>query len=173
MPVRPVVKQSIPYFTADNAIHFRLAGTLISLEDADGRVLDLLKLLDGRHEQDAIWRELSVRYPDLTPDDVRDAICDLDENGLIQDSSDTGEDFDAAAKERWSRNLGFFETYASLAISKYEFQRRIRDAKIAVLGIGGRHPSGTRSGRNRLHRHEAGGLRHRGVVQPEPPGALR
>jgi molybdopterin/thiamine biosynthesis adenylyltransferase len=137
MPVCPVLKQSIPYFTVDNAIHFRLAGTLITLEDADGRVLELLKLLDGRHEQDAIWQELSARYPDVTPDDVSAAICDLDDNGLIQDASDTGDDFDVDARERWSRNLGFFETYASLSISKYEFQRRIRDAKIAVLGIGG------------------------------------
>ena len=137
MPPRPVLKQSVPYFTADDAIHFRLAGTLTSLEDPDGKVLALLKLLDGTREPDLICRELIARYPDLTADDVRAAIADLDESRLIQDASDIGSDFDTDARERWSRNFGFFETYACLDTSTYEFQRRIRDTKIAVLGLGG------------------------------------
>lgn len=134
---RPMTKRSVPYFTADNAVHFRVSGTLTSLEDPDGRVLALLRLMDGQREPGAIWRELHAAYQDVTRDDVDEAIADLDESGLIQDGSDTGEDFDAGAKERWSCNLGFFETYASLAVSKYEYQRRIRDTKVAVLGIGG------------------------------------
>src|SRR6266567_791149 len=90
MPSRPVLKQSVPFFTAEGAIHFRLAGTLTSLEDPDGRVLALLTLLDGTRELDDICRELQARYPDLTSDDVREAIADLDESRLIQDASDTG-----------------------------------------------------------------------------------
>lgn len=137
MPSRPTLKRSIPYFTADGGIHFRLAGDLISLEDPDGRVLALLELLDGTREAADVYRELSPRYPDLSLGDVQSAIADLDESRLIQDSSDTGSDFDADGHERWSRNFGFFETYASLDTSTYDFQRRIRDTKIAVLGIGG------------------------------------
>lgn len=137
MPFRPVLKQSVPYFTADDAVHFRFSGTLISLEDPDGRVLALLKLLDGRHEPDEVWRELREQYPDVTPAGVQEALADLDEDGLIQDASDTGSDFGAESLDRWSRNMGFFETYATLGTSKYDFQRRIRDTKIAVLGVGG------------------------------------
>jgi molybdopterin/thiamine biosynthesis adenylyltransferase len=137
MSFRPAVKQSVPYFTTSGEVHFRFSGTLISLEDPDGRVLALLKLLDGRHDPDEIWRELRERYPDVTLADVRQALADLDEDRLIQDASDTGSDFNAAERERWSRNMGFFETYASLSTSAYEFQRRIRDTKIAVLGLGG------------------------------------
>ncbi len=117
MPSRPMLKRSIPYFTADDAIHFRLAGNLISLEDPDGKVLALLKLLDGTREPAEICLELQARYPDLTAGDVREAIADLDESRLIQDSGDVGQDFDADAHERWSRNFGFFETYASLDTS--------------------------------------------------------
>jgi hypothetical protein len=110
---------------------------MTSLEDPDGRVLALLKLLDGLRGLDNVWRDLNLLYPDITCDDVRIAIEELDDSGLIQDAGDTGSDFDAAAHERWARNLGFFETYASLATSKYEFQRRIRDTRVAVLGVGG------------------------------------
>ena len=39
--------------------------------------------------------------------------------------------------ERWKRNIGFFETYANLAGNKYALQERIRDAKVALLGLGG------------------------------------
>jgi molybdopterin/thiamine biosynthesis adenylyltransferase len=135
--LRPALKVSIPYFVADEAVHFRDSGTLISLEDPDGRVLALLRLIDGSRDSDAIWRDLLAEFPDVTAEDVSQAIRDLDESGLIQDASDTGRDFDVASAERWAPNFGFFETYASMSVSKYEFQRRIRDCKIAVLGVGG------------------------------------
>jgi len=134
---RPVLKQSVPYVLFEEGIHFRCGGVLTSLEDPDGRVLALLRLLDGHREPEMVWRDLHAHYPDVTLDDVRDAIADLDESGLIQDATDTGGDFDADEMERWDRNFGFWETYASTAVSKYEFQRRIRDCKIAVLGLGG------------------------------------
>ncbi|NJC73103.1 hypothetical protein HC031_25790 [Planosporangium thailandense] len=133
----PALKTSIPYFIADGAAHFRLSGELTSLEDPDGRVGTLLSLLDGTRTVDEIHRDLSATYPDITPADVAEAVRDLDETGLLQDADDRGDDFGEAARARWSNNLGFFETYASLTTSKYEFQRRLRDAKVAVLGVGG------------------------------------
>lgn len=135
--LQPMLKVSIPYFVANDSVHFRLAGQLTSLEDSHGRVLALLKLLDGTRAPDVIWRALSAQFPDVAERDVQDAIVDLDHSGLLQDATDQGMDFTAVERERWTNNLGFFETYASLTVSKYEFQRRIRDAKVAVLGVGG------------------------------------
>lgn len=134
---RPALKTSIPYFVQDGSVHFRLAGQLISLEDPDGRVLALLKLLDGEHSSLDVHSSLSAIFPDITLAEVEEAIHDLDDAALLQGADDLGADFGAADRERWSNNLGFFETYATLATSKFEFQRRIRDAKVAVLGVGG------------------------------------
>lgn len=134
---RPALKKSIPYFVEDGSIHFRLGGELTSLEDPDGSVLALLALLDGTLEADEVCAAVSRDFPALTASDVADAIGDLDECGLLQNLDDQGEDFDKAARTRWSNNLGFFETYASLETSKYEFQRRIRNARVGVLGVGG------------------------------------
>ncbi|AQZ61663.1 Sulfur carrier protein adenylyltransferase ThiF [[Actinomadura] parvosata subsp. kistnae] len=133
----PVLKTSIPYFIADGSVHFRLGGELTSLEDADGRVSRLLSLLDGTRTPEEVHRDLHAVHPDVTADDVREAIEELDALRLIQSADDAGDDFDGPARERWSNNLGFFETYASLHASKYDFQRRIRDARVAVLGVGG------------------------------------
>lgn len=134
---RPALKTSIPYFVADNCVHFRMCGDLISLEETDGRILALLKLLDGTRDVEQVHQELRQSYPDVTRDDVAEAVRDLDETGLLHDTDDTGEDFSADDRVRWSNNFGFFESYASLATSKYEFQRRIRDARVGVLGVGG------------------------------------
>ena len=134
---RPALKQSIPFFAKDAAIHFRLGGNLTTLDDPDGSVQALLGLLDGTREINSVCAAVHDAYPNLALSDVAEAIADLDELRLLQDSDDQGEDFDEAAKTRWSNNFGFFETYASLATSKYEFQRRLRTAKVGVLGIGG------------------------------------
>lgn len=134
---RIALKNSIPFFAAENAIHFRLSGNLTSLEDPDGRVLALLKLLDGQRDEQGVCAELSLQYPDVSLAEVREAIEELDRSGLVQNAEDAGDDFGAADRKRWSNNLGFFETYATMSMSKYEYQRRIRDAKVAVLGVGG------------------------------------
>lgn len=137
MLTRPALKKSIPHFVEGGSVHFRLSGNLTSLEDPDGSVLALLDLLDGTRETEEVCITLHRDFPALSVSDVAEAIDDLDESGLLQNSEDQGGDFDEAARTRWSNNLGFFETYASLATSKYEFQRRIRNAKVAVLGVGG------------------------------------
>lgn len=135
--MRLALKASIPYFVAEGSVHFRRMGELTSLEDPDGSVLALLELLDGTRDSAAISTELRGRFGGLADSEVREALDDLDQLGLLQDVTDEGSDFDEASRERWSNNLGFFESYATLTTSKYEFQRRIRNAKVAVLGLGG------------------------------------
>jgi molybdopterin/thiamine biosynthesis adenylyltransferase len=84
-----------------------------------------------------VSREMQESYPDLTDADIVLAISDLDASGLVHDGADAGADFTPDQLTRWSNNLGFFESYSTLATSKYEFQRRIRDARVGVLGVGG------------------------------------
>ena len=135
--MRIALKASIPHFVTEGAVHFRRTGELTSLEDPDGSVLALLELLDGTREVTAISADLRSRFANLTDTEVREAIEELDQLGFLQDATDEGLDFDESSRERWSNNLGFFESYATLTTSKYEFQRRIRNAKVAVLGVGG------------------------------------
>src|SRR5690349_8312987 len=133
--LRPSLKTSIPHFKEGSSIHFRLAGTLISLDDDGGRISAFLGLLDGTRSVEQIASELRSRFPATTDEDVDQALADLDSERLLQDATDQGADFDSDDRTRWSNNLGFFETYASLETSRYEFQRRIRNAKVAMLGV--------------------------------------
>jgi molybdopterin/thiamine biosynthesis adenylyltransferase len=134
---RPALKASIPYFEQAGKVHFRLSGELITLDDDDGRVRALLRLLDGSRDVDQISRELRAGFSDVTGEDVNVALGELDRLGLVQDVGHGAADFGPDDRERWGNNLGFFETYAGLQTSKYEFQRRIRETKVAMLGVGG------------------------------------
>jgi molybdopterin/thiamine biosynthesis adenylyltransferase len=134
---RPSLKSTIPHFHADGAVHFRMAGELLTLDDADGRVGCLLKLMDGTRETDDVFTELAQVHPETTRAEFDEAIAELDASRLLQDAAADPGVLTETQRERWSRNIGFFETVASLTTSKYEFQRRIRDTKVAMLGVGG------------------------------------
>jgi molybdopterin/thiamine biosynthesis adenylyltransferase len=135
--VLPVVKNNVPWFVHGGAVHFRLSGELTSFEDPDGRVAALLGLLDGTRTVDEVGQALAREYADVTAGEVEEALAELDAERLIQDATDTGADFTARELERWDRNLGFLETYATLDRSKFEFQRRIKDTRLVLFGIGG------------------------------------
>jgi molybdopterin/thiamine biosynthesis adenylyltransferase len=127
----------IPYFPGDDAVHFRFLGELITLNDPDGRVHRLVQLLDGSRTEAAVASALHADYPDVTVEDVRQAVRDLDGLRLLQDADARPDGLDEEELERWDRNLGFFETYATLGTSKYEFQQRLGAVKVAMLGVGG------------------------------------
>lgn len=135
--MRPATKATVPYFTGDGGVHFRRGGELTTLRDADGRVRRLVELLDGTRTVPEITADLQSAYPDATGADVDGAVAALDGLTLLQDADAPTLGLSATQLERWDRNLGFFETYASLDTSKYELQRRLMDAKVAMLGVGG------------------------------------
>lgn len=134
---RPSLKSTVPYYRGADELVFRRAGELIVLEDPDGQIARLAELLDGTRDEGEIFSELTTAYPDVTREELRCALADLDDCRLIQDADATRDGLSDEHCERWSRNLGFFETYASMAVSKYDFQNRIGATKVAMLGVGG------------------------------------
>jgi molybdopterin/thiamine biosynthesis adenylyltransferase len=110
-------------------------GSILEIEDPDGDVRALLALLDGSRTLE----EISLAFRQQRPDsafDIPAGITQLDNEGLIDDAS-AATVLDAYELERWKRNLGFFETYASLDRNKFAMQERLRDCKVGLLGLGG------------------------------------
>lgn len=135
--VRPVTKSTIPHHQDAAGVHFRIASEMLSLDDPDGSVGFLVDLLDGRRDTDQVFRELHARFPAISRAEFDTALADLDASGLVQDADAPTEGLTAEHQDRWSRNLGFFEAHASLTRSRFDFQRRIRETKVAMLGLGG------------------------------------
>jgi molybdopterin-synthase adenylyltransferase len=79
--------------------------------------------------------ELAAGEP-VTEAEVTAAIEVLDEHRLVE-SAETTPRFSPAERERYFSNLAFFETFASLTVTRTEYQQRLRDAHVLVLGTGG------------------------------------
>lgn len=80
---------------------------------------------------------MTSRFESTTTADVEEALKEFLHLGLLETASSSSPSWDPYQIERYSRNLGFFEMYATLEDSKYAFQERLFDARIAVLGLGG------------------------------------
>jgi molybdopterin/thiamine biosynthesis adenylyltransferase len=134
--VRPRIKRVFPAFPIEQTIYVQRCGEVVEIDDADGRAQLLLELLDGTRTLVEVQRELAETFPDSSLEDVRTTVQQLDQAGLIEDGA-AAVPLDAYAQERWKRDLGFYEIYADLATSKYELQRRLRQCRVALLGLGG------------------------------------
>ncbi|GAA3650311.1 ThiF family adenylyltransferase [Nonomuraea antimicrobica] len=105
---------------------------VITLGDPDGRVAALLTEL-SRAPQTAksLARTLSVPEEDVT-----EALAALDSLGLVEDA-DSRTLGDPAMDARHFSNLAFFGTFARLDRPRTEYLRRLREAHVLVLGVGG------------------------------------
>ncbi|SBT51027.1 ThiF family adenylyltransferase [Micromonospora auratinigra] len=102
------------------------------VEDPDGTVEKLLTLL---REGTRTVPELAAALG-LPAEDVGDALAALDSYRLVEDAERRGR-FGAEERERYFSNLAFFELFATLERGREDFQRRLRDAHVLVLGTGG------------------------------------
>jgi molybdopterin/thiamine biosynthesis adenylyltransferase len=134
--VRPRRKAAFPSYVIDDTIYVQGCGELVEIEDPAGDVRRLLDLLDGTRTVDEVADEVASGGKGLSRGDVFEAIAELDRRSLLEDAARDRLDDDYAL-ERWSRNLGFFETYATLGTSKHELQQRLQDARVGLLGLGG------------------------------------
>jgi molybdopterin-synthase adenylyltransferase len=106
------------------------------LDDPSGQVEQLFGLLrEGTRDVTQLAAELGGRYPDLTATEVASAVEALDGLRLLDNA--TREPLPAAQAERFFSNLAFFDTFATLDRSAEQFQRRLLNAHVVVLGAGG------------------------------------
>jgi len=108
---------------------------MLEIDDPDGCIRRLLTLIDGSRTVGEIEQEFRADNPSSQLD-VAEVLSDLDDAGVLIDGSEPV-GLDPYHLERWKRNIGFFETYASLSRSKYTMQEQLRDCKVTLLGLGG------------------------------------
>jgi molybdopterin/thiamine biosynthesis adenylyltransferase len=109
----------------------------LTLTDPDGQVAALLgELSKGPATASELSHALCARGVDVTEGDVSAGLDGLDSLGLIErpDELSLG---DPAADGRHFSNLTFFSAFARRDESRAEFVRRLRIARVLVLGVGG------------------------------------
>lgn len=136
--IRPYLKHTSPIFSQNGLLYIGGFGEVAEIPDEDGAIEHLLQLMDGTRGLDEIHDELVLRYPLVTRDDLTNAVAQFDEAGFLLDATSTVagqlDDYESA---RWERNINFFGSYARLADNKYAMQRKLRDTRVTLLGLGG------------------------------------
>jgi bacteriocin biosynthesis cyclodehydratase domain-containing protein len=104
------------------------AGNDIRIEKPDSEERGLLAALDGDHT-------LVQLHERFGRDNVEDVITQLQQLGVVEDAADD-ERVPRAELERFDRQLRYFSDIGD-ELTPSQCQERLREAKIAVLGVGG------------------------------------
>lgn len=109
----------------------------VRLADPDGRILALLRLLqDGSRTPAEVTRALQQTWPATSHADVTAALARLDRLGWLEGAAGRSS-LTARERERYASNLAFFGAFSTLETPREEYQERLRDAHVLVLGAGG------------------------------------
>lgn len=105
------------------------AGSDIKIEKPDEKDKRLLAALDGEHTLEELNEEFGEEL-------VGDTISKLQELDVVEDAAD--DDLLAEGElARFDRQLRYFSDIGGSGPTPSECQRRLREAKVAVLGVGG------------------------------------
>jgi bacteriocin biosynthesis cyclodehydratase domain-containing protein len=128
---RPRIRRTLELVTSAGDVYI-----LRPTEDADLRIEQpdetaraLLASLDGSRTLVELEREHGAER-------TREAVDTLAELGLLEDAADDAL-VPAAVRARYDRQLRYFNDFSEGAVPASEHQRRLREARIVMLGVGG------------------------------------
>jgi bacteriocin biosynthesis cyclodehydratase domain-containing protein len=129
---RPRITRTTESVTApDGDVYLRRASADndVRIEQPSEKDRRLLAALDGEHTLEALHAEFGARLVDETVSQMRE----LD---VIEDAADD-DLIDPAERTRFDRQLRYFSDLGGGVLPPSECQRRLHEAKVAVLGVGG------------------------------------
>ncbi len=138
MQGNPRLKPTILKYRVKDDTVLRVNGQLVQIADKEGAVWSLIGLLNGKHTSSQIIKETISKHTELSITTVQEYIDQLKDLDLLEDASLTAEGvIDRYTMERWSRNIEFFGSIAKYGDNKFAYQKKIKEAKICLLGCGG------------------------------------
>ncbi|GHO50637.1 TOMM precursor leader peptide-binding protein [Ktedonospora formicarum] len=110
----------------------------VMLEEIDEAQLLLLSQLDGRHSFEDIVNTLQQHHPQVTTEEVSEALEELLHFGLLEDAAiEPPAALLPSDLERYSSQIHFLSLLDASGTQKYVFQAKLKQARVAVLGLGG------------------------------------
>ncbi len=130
--LRPRIKRTTePVGTPDGDVYLMRpsAENDIRIEKPNEEQRQLLEALDGEHTLEQLLEKFGE-------EEVADTISQLEELEAVEDAAD--DDLVPAAElARFDRQLRYFSDIGPRGLAPSDCQRRLREAKLAVLGVGG------------------------------------
>lgn len=128
----PKIKDIVLKTYVDNKIILKNQDLSIEIEDEEGEIGKLLKLLSGKFSIEDIYNKTT-----LSKEDVDELISVLDENLLVEDYELDNDLLSKDEKERYKTNLNYLSNYSNLNTSKYYYQKNIMNSTVVLIGVGG------------------------------------
>ncbi len=129
---RPRIKRTKELLTTDAGDVYVLRPgeeSDLVIEQPDSATRSLLAALDGTRAMDELDMEFGAER-------VREALQLLSDHGLLEDASDDART-PARDRARYDRQLRYFSDLATGSLAPSDYQRRLREARVLILGLGG------------------------------------
>jgi molybdopterin-synthase adenylyltransferase len=129
---RPRIKRTLELVSSAGGDVYILRPTEdadLRIEQPDETARSLLAALDGSRTTAELERDFGAPR-------TQEALAELAGLGLVEDAADDTR-VPARVRARYDRQLRYFGDLASGGVAASEYQRRLGDARVAVLGVGG------------------------------------
>ncbi|OUQ90055.1 thiamin biosynthesis protein [Brevibacillus brevis] len=139
MERRPLFKPVHPVYEVTEQM-LRLGeapGYTFELEDENGSIRKMIKLMDGTRTIGEIHTLLVVDYPEITYEEIVEAVESLSGLGFLMDQAkEEASVLTSEQKERYKANIRYFSLFTDLNQSPSKLQEQVSRKKVTILGMG-------------------------------------
>ncbi|AYK06449.1 HesA/MoeB/ThiF family protein [Brevibacillus laterosporus] len=139
MEQKPILKEIHPIIEigSDTLQIGQVSGFLNHIPDETGSIKTLLQLLDGTRTSKQIHQELVSKHPEVTFEELTEAITALNSLGYLEDQTwEETTSLSTTQKERYRANLRFFSIYSDIDNPPSKIQEDLLQKKVTILGSG-------------------------------------
>lgn len=134
----PFLKPFVEFVSKEGRIVFlSRPGRAVELDDPSGFINATCRMMNPQVHIQTLKNQLRALYANEVQY-LDDLLVTLDQHYLLEDAVHQKKaGFSEYDLERWKRSIEFFGAYCKATENKYSCQRRLHDAKVTLLGIGG------------------------------------
>nr|WP_218925266.1 MULTISPECIES: ThiF family adenylyltransferase [unclassified Gemella] len=139
MNIKPKVKKAYPVVYMNNSVCVGGFGKITEYADETGVLQLLFESMNGENTIGEIVSIIQKEYDEkFSEEEIIDSINEISKEGFIEDINFIGSEILSEYElSRYHRNINFFSSYASLFENKYKYQKKLSDAKVGIIGLGG------------------------------------
>ncbi|MCL2566706.1 MAG: ThiF family adenylyltransferase [Alphaproteobacteria bacterium] len=130
------LKATVQMVVDKQYIYLRTSSYIHKIAIDNDYILKFFTLLNGEYTAEEIYNALKKEYQDVAKDKITEYISQLDSLYLLEyvKENDLLSDYEI---NRYHRNINFFNSFLHLNENKYLIQKKLNDARVVLLGLGG------------------------------------
>lgn len=138
MVYKPLINPIYPvYFTDSVSVRVGITGDkMIEFDDENGSIYQLIKLMDGTRDISDITRLIQAEYPEITYEEIKDAISEIERLGFLTSSNPADHELKDYEMERFKGNINFISHYTPPLQNPAVYQEKLSNSHITIIGMG-------------------------------------